>query len=99
MKYTLSFILIFIISIYPRFLYAEFTLRDIEQYCEAYINSENNAEIECSRSKLNVIESKCEVYIYNFPYGNIECTDESLNKVEKKCEIYMYSKRFGEIDC
>ena len=77
----------------------DFSLRDIERKCEAYIYSESYGDIECSGSSLRVIEKKCEAYSSDSQVWEIECRGSKFKIIERKCSISMYSEDYGDIDC
>lgn len=76
----------------------EFSLRDIERGCEAYVWDQEYGELECTGS-LRLIERKCEVYIYDWPYGEIDCRGTDFRFIERSCSVAMYSQEYGEVDC
>jgi len=76
----------------------EFSLRDIERRCEAYVWDREFGELECS-SGLRIIERKCEVDISDWPDGEIDCKGSELRFVEQACSVEMYSDEYGSLSC
>ena len=75
----------------------DFSLRDIERRCEAYVYDGTYGELECRG--LRELERRCEIYISNFPYGEITCRGSEFRIVEQRCTVEMHSSNYGDIYC
>lgn len=77
----------------------DFSLRDVNRYCEVYKYDESYGEIECSRRSLRPVQRACEVYFYDREHREIGCRGRDFRLLELRCTAYMYSEEYGEISC
>lgn len=76
----------------------EFTLRDVERRCEAYVYSKPYGELQCT-GNTRIVGRRCELFIDNWPNGTISCRGSALTIVARRCTISMYSAQYGSVSC